>query len=78
MTLDHISFLLWSNKHQAWWRPDGRGYTDDIAQAGAYTKEQAVEAVVQSSYHQDRTQVTLMVAAPPGWMPPASSVEDTS
>jgi hypothetical protein len=70
-----IHYLLWSNKHTAWWRPDGRGYTDDIAQAGAYTQEQAVRHVVQSSYCQDRNQVTLMVAAPPGWTPPAPDLE---
>lgn len=66
-----IHFLLWSNKHQSWWRPDGRGYTDDIVQAGAYTQAQAVEAVTRSALCMDRTRVTLMVAAPPGWVPPA-------
>lgn len=66
-----IHYLLWSNKRQMWWRPDGRGYTEDIAEAGAYTKDQAVEAVTRSALCQDRNRVTLMVAAPPGWVPPA-------
>lgn len=66
-----IHHLLWSNKYQMWWRPDGRGYTGDIAEAGAYTEAQAVEAVTRSALCMDRTKVTLMVAAPPGWQPPA-------
>lgn len=66
-----IHILLWSNKHQAWWRPDGRGYTEDIAEAGAYTEAQAVEAVTRSALCMDRNRVTLMVAAPPEWVPPA-------
>lgn len=70
-----LHYLLWSNKHAAWWRPAGRGYTEDIAQAGAYTEAQAIEAVRQSAFCQDRTQVTLMVAAPPGWQPPGPDLE---
>jgi hypothetical protein len=66
-----IHYLLWSNKHQMWWRPDGRGYTEEITEAGAYTEARAVSAVTQSALCQDRTKVTLMVAAPPGWVPPA-------
>lgn len=69
-----IHFLLWSNKHGMWWRPDGRGYTDDITQAGAYTQDEAVTEVVQSAMCADRAQVTLMVAAPPDWTPPPAEV----
>jgi hypothetical protein len=25
--------FIWSQEHHAWWRPDGCGYTNDIAQA---------------------------------------------
>ncbi len=67
----NIHYLLWSNKHEMWWRPAGRGYTADMAEAGAYTEEQAVAAVRQSALCQDRNKVTLMVAAPPEWVPPA-------
>jgi hypothetical protein len=36
-------FLIWSNEHAAWWRPESRGYTDSIASAGLYTDEEATE-----------------------------------
>lgn len=35
--------LLWSNKHQAWWKPDGMGYTTDLPQAGVYHRADAQE-----------------------------------
>jgi hypothetical protein len=66
-----IHYLLWSNKHAMWWRPDGRGYTEEIAEAGAYTEAEAVMNVLRSALSMDRDKVTLMVAAPPGWTPPA-------
>lgn len=38
--------LIYSRKHSTcgdacWWRPDGKGYTTDLNQAGRYTKEKA-------------------------------------
>lgn len=64
-----IVFLLWSNKHDAWWRPAARGYTSNVEEAGEYTEAEAVSRVVQSSLCGDRTKVTLMVAAPSNWSP---------
>lgn len=34
--------LLWSNRGELWWRPDGAGYTTDVWQAGRYTRVKAV------------------------------------
>jgi hypothetical protein len=28
--------LVWSVEHNAWWRPDGNGYTRRLSQAGRY------------------------------------------
>lgn len=33
--------VVWSFEHQAWWGPDHRGYTTDLAKAGRYTAQQA-------------------------------------
>ncbi len=34
-------YLVWSNEHGCWWRPNSCGYTTDRAQAGRYTKAEA-------------------------------------
>lgn len=35
-------YLVWSNEHRAWWRPNSAGYTTHVASAGRYTHEKAV------------------------------------
>ena len=42
------AWLVWSNEHNAWWRPKSRGYTDDIRAAGIYTHARAHEIVEQA------------------------------
>lgn len=34
-------YLIWSNEHQAWWRPNSRGYTLYVDRAGRYSWEDA-------------------------------------
>ena len=36
------NYLIWSNEHQLWWRPNSRGYTSDLDQAGRYTRDEAI------------------------------------
>ena len=38
-------WLIWSIEHNAWWRPDRRGYTPDRTSAGRYTMKEALEIV---------------------------------
>lgn len=66
-----VPFLLWSNKHQAWWRPDAMGYTTDTARAGRYAAADATRHVVESAMCGRLDQVTCMVAAPENWGQPA-------
>ncbi len=42
-TLDTPSdrYLVWSNEHTAWWRPNAAGYCTSVADAGRFTKEEA-------------------------------------
>lgn len=37
------AWLIWSNKRGCWYRPESRGYTLDIAQAGIFDKAEAAK-----------------------------------
>lgn len=39
-------YLIWSNEHRLWWRPNCCGYTADIGRAGRYSR---LDALRQSS-----------------------------
>lgn len=36
--------LIWSGEHAAWWKPNGKGYTDDRDVAGRWWYEDALSA----------------------------------
>ena len=54
-------YLLWSGKHNAWWRTGGSGYTTDRDEAGRFNWAEAIERVSRSAYHGDPELVTRMV-----------------
>ena len=35
-------YLVWSNEHRLWWRPNSRGYCPDWESAGRYTRQEAI------------------------------------
>lgn len=37
------AYLVWSNEHRAWWRGGGWGYTSRLAEAGRYSRVQALD-----------------------------------
>ena len=36
-------YLIWSNEHRAWWRPNSLGYTTYIQAAGRYPRDVAIK-----------------------------------
>lgn len=42
-------WLVWSIEHGMWWLPNWRGYTENRAEAGRYTYEEALKIVKQAN-----------------------------
>jgi len=43
--LDVPLYLIWSNQHGMWWRPDEAGYTRTLEEAGRYSRADAERIV---------------------------------
>jgi hypothetical protein len=41
--------LVWSNEHNAWWRPGSLGYSQDIREAGVFSETQARMIVARAT-----------------------------
>jgi hypothetical protein len=63
--MSELRYLLWSYKHDMWWRPGGWGYTWDREHAGLFTQEQAVREVVKSADAGRLDEATVMIVAGP-------------
>lgn len=49
-TPESAAYLVWSNEHNAWWRPDRCGYTNHIQAAGRYSREDAIKICAGANY----------------------------
>ncbi|MFP1683387.1 hypothetical protein ACLD0W_12815 [Alloalcanivorax sp. C16-1] len=43
-----VNWLVWSNEHNAWWRPNARGYTLETTEAGRYTFDEARDICINA------------------------------
>lgn len=48
-----MKFLIWSNEHEGWWRPNRQGYTAHKHQAGFYTFDEAVNICIDANEFQE-------------------------
>ena len=70
---DLRNWIVWSNEHRAFWRPERRGYTQRIEQAGRYTKAEAETICKGANY---RALSDLRSGTPPEIMMPAPEAMD--
>lgn len=62
--MSEIIYLIWSNKHDAWWKPDERGYTTDQTNAGRYAARDAQRIAIQAANGGRIDRGVVIVAAP--------------
>lgn len=58
-------FLIWSRERQAYWKPDRKGYTDDLSAAGRYPFFEACSIVAEANAHDlsfNRAPLETMIA----------------
>jgi len=48
-----MEMVIWSNEHGAYWRPDERGYTRKLSEAGRYPLARAIQICVRANAHLD-------------------------
>lgn len=61
-------FLIWSNKHSAWWGPDHCGYVGDSRQAGRYSAAEAGAIVVGSGFPNENVAVVDVPGVVAYWL----------
>lgn len=48
-----MKWLIWSNEHRAYWKPNMCGYTTFASAAGRYTEEEAIEICRDARSHDE-------------------------
>jgi hypothetical protein len=43
-------FYIWSNEHEAWWKPGQCGYTKLLSEAGVYSREETIRICQNATF----------------------------
>lgn len=54
-------WLIWSNEHCAWWKPNYHGYTKYPLEAGQYTSQEAMDICESGNKYMDKSPNECMV-----------------
>ncbi len=46
-------FHIWSNEHNAWWKPNHAGYTNRVEDAGVYSYDESITICKGANYGWD-------------------------
>jgi hypothetical protein len=60
---DYSMWFIWSIEHNAWWRPNAQGYTQDKKEAGLYPYLQALKIVLEANAYTKNTPNEAMILA---------------
>jgi hypothetical protein len=51
-----MQYIIWSNEHKAYWRPNAAGYTKAKSQAGRYSLADAIAICDDANLNRDDNQ----------------------
>lgn len=56
-------FLIWSEEHRGWWKPNHCGYTGLLANAGRYAADEAERIVRNANFNGDFREIAIPIPA---------------
>lgn len=71
-----VNFMLWSTRHQAWWRPAGRGYTTSLDEAGAFDADEAATETLRGAFTGNVDEATVPVVDYRPQLATAAAIEE--
>jgi hypothetical protein len=56
-----MKYLIWSNEHRGWWKPNRHGYTTRTDKAGQFTFDEAADIIKDANRFRVEE---ILIAAP--------------